>query len=52
MTVHHDWEKSCGQIIPTYLARKYELSNRNNQGAFYVVLSEEQDGIFIKKLIL
>ena len=44
--------RSCGLIIPAYLARKYELSNRNNQGAFYVVLSEEEDGIFIKKLIL
>ena len=44
--------RSCGLIIPAYLAKKYELSNRNNHGAFYVVLEEEQDGIFIKKLIL
>jgi len=43
--------RSCGLIIPAYLARKYELSNRDNQGAFYVVLTEEQDGILIKKLI-
>ena len=41
--------RSCGLIIP---AHKYELSNRNNQRAFYVVLMEEQDGIFIKNLIL
>ena len=40
--------RSCGLIIPAYLAKKYELSNRNNQGAYYVVLTEEQDGIFIK----
>ena len=44
--------RSCGLIIPAYLAKKYELSNRDNQGAYYVVLTEEEDGIFIKKLIL
>jgi len=44
--------RSCGLIIPAYLARKYELSNRDNRGAFYVVLTEEEEGIFIKKLIL
>ena len=43
---------SCGLIIPAYLAKKYELSNRDNQCAFYVVLTEEEDGIFIKKLTL
>ena len=44
--------RSCGLIIPAYLAKKYELSNRDNQDAFYVVPTEEEDGIFIKKLIL
>ena len=44
--------RSCGLIIPSYLAKKYELSNRNNQEALYVVLTEEEDGIFMKKLIL
>src|SRR6476619_7125828 len=40
--------RSCGLIIPAYLAKKYELNNRDNQGAFYVVLSEEEDGMLIK----
>ncbi|MFI5424406.1 MAG: hypothetical protein WB587_15175 [Nitrososphaeraceae archaeon] len=43
---------SCGLIILAYLAHKYELNNRNNQVGLYVVLTEEEDGIFIKKLIL
>ena len=43
---------SCGLIIPAYLAHKYELSNRDNQVGLHVVLTEEEDGIFIKKLIL
>ena len=43
---------SCGLIIPAYLAKKYELSNRDNQVGLYVVLTEEEDDIFIKKLIL
>jgi hypothetical protein len=44
--------RSCGLIIPAYLAKKYELNNTDNQRASYVVLTEEQDGVFIKKLIL
>ncbi|MFI5407108.1 MAG: hypothetical protein ACHQ1D_11440, partial [Nitrososphaerales archaeon] len=43
---------SCGLIIPAYLAKKYDLNNRDNQVGLYVVLTEEEDGIFIKKLIL
>ena len=30
--------RSCGLIIPAYLAKKYEMNNRNNEDAFYVVL--------------
>ena len=44
--------RSCGLIIPAYLAKKYQLDNRDNQVGLYVVLTEEEDGIFIKKLIL
>ena len=42
--------RSCGLIIPAYLAKKYELNNRDNQVGLYV--EKEEDGIFIKKLIL
>ena len=44
--------RSCGLLLPAYLAKKYELNNRDNQVGLYVVLTEEEDGIFIKKLIL
>ena len=39
---------SCGLTIPAYLAHKYEYSG----DGCYVVLSDEDDGIFVKKLIL
>jgi hypothetical protein len=40
---------SCGLTIPAYLAHKYEYSGDDG---CYVVLTEESDGIFMKKLIL
>jgi hypothetical protein len=39
---------SCGLTIPAYLAHKYQYSG----DGCYVVLTEESDGIFIKKLLL
>ena len=39
---------SCGLTIPVYLAHKYEY---NGDGC-YVVLTEEDDSIFMKKLDL
>ena len=39
---------SCGLIIPSYLAHKYNYSGNG----CYVVLTEEEDGILMKKLIL
>jgi hypothetical protein len=40
---------SCGLLIPSYLARKYDYGTSQPS---YLVLTEEKDGIFIKKLIL
>ena len=40
---------SCGMNIPAYLAKKYDLGISQ---PCYLVLTEEQKGIFIKKLIL
>ena len=40
--------RSCGLVFPAYLA-KNQLSNGDNQ-ASYVVLSEEEDSIFYKKI--
>ena len=42
-------KSSCGLIIPSYLARKYDYGISE---PCYLVLREEKDGIFIKKLIL
>ena len=39
---------SCGLTIPVYLAHKYEYSG----DGCYVVLTEEDDGLFMKKLDL
>lgn len=41
-------KKSRGLTIPAYLAHKYEYS----EGGCYVVLTEEDDGLFVKKLDL
>ena len=41
---------SCGLIIPSYLSHKYEFTTEDT--GYCVVLIEEADGIFIKKLIL
>jgi hypothetical protein len=39
---------SCGLTIPSYLAHKYQYSGEG----CYLVLTEEDHGIFIKKLAL
>lgn len=39
---------SCGLTIPSYLAHKYGYAG----DGCYVVLTEEDDGIFMKKLII
>ncbi len=39
---------SCGLTIPAYLAHKYQYSG----DGCYVVLTEEEDGLFMKKLLL
>jgi bifunctional DNA-binding transcriptional regulator/antitoxin component of YhaV-PrlF toxin-antitoxin module len=39
---------SCGLTIPSYLARKYGYAG----DGCYVVLTEEDDGIFMKKLLI
>jgi hypothetical protein len=44
-------KSSCGLLIPSYLARKYDYGVSTAQPC-YLVLTEEKDGIFIKKLIL
>ena len=41
--------RSCGLIIPSILARKYDYGISQ---PCYLVFTEEQKGIFIKKLIL
>ena len=37
-SLHDRQKEKCGLIIPAYLAKKYEMNNRNNEDAFYVVL--------------
>lgn len=39
---------SCGLTIPAYLAHKYDYAG----DGCYVVLTEEDDGIFMKKLLI
>jgi hypothetical protein len=39
---------SCGLTIPSYLAHKYQYSGEG----CYAVLTEEDNGIFIKKLAI
>ena len=39
---------SCGLTIPSYLAHKYQYSG----DGCYLVLTEEDNGIFIKKLAI
>ena len=39
-------------LLCSFCSTEHNIPSYLHQGAFYVVLEEEQDGIFIKKLIL